>query len=315
MSQSRFSKALVIAPSGVVTDHAALWRGVEVLTGLVGSVEVQPAVLGAYQRFAGDDMTRLACLESLYDLAEPTLVIAARGGYGLSRLIDRIHFERLGRALATSGSVLCGHSDISLLQLGLCHVSAPICLHGPMVCGDFGAETPDAGMLRCFAEWLAGSVSIEWECRRASAGFSSRSGRLWGGNLTVLCSLLGTRHFPALDGGVLFIEDVNEHPYRVERMLIQLAQAGVLDRQQAVLLGQFSDWKPSPLDNGYDLPSVWEYLSSITTTPWLTNFSFGHVAMKASLPFGVEIRLASTDTRAVLTEAPDCSPIAAKIRS
>ena len=76
---------------------------------------------------------------------------------------------------------------------------------------------------------------------------------LWGGNLCVLMSLLGTPHWPRIKGGVLFLEDVNEHPYRVERMLLQLHQAGVLDAQKAVLLGEFSAAQPSPLDRGYTL--------------------------------------------------------------
>jgi muramoyltetrapeptide carboxypeptidase len=78
-------------------------------------------------------------------------------------------------------------------------------------------------------------------------------GRLWGGNLTVLCSLLGTPHWPKVKGGILFLEDINEHPYRVERMLLQLQQAGVIDAQAAVLLGDFSGAPKSPLDKGYGI--------------------------------------------------------------
>ena len=82
---------------------------------------------------------------------------------------------------------------------------------------------------------------------RTEAGFDGLDvrGTLWGGNLTVLMLLLGTPHWPRIKGGILFLEDVNEHPYRVERSLLQLHQAGVLDAQKAVLLGAFSDWTAS----------------------------------------------------------------------
>ena len=116
-------------------------------------------------------------------------------------------------------------------------------------------------------------------------------GVLWGGNLTVLLSLLGTPHWPRIAGGILFLEDVAEHPYRVERMLLQLHQAGVLDRQKAVLLGAFSDWRPSPLDRGYDLKQAFAHLRSVCKTPLLTGLPFGHVATKVSMPLGRRVTL------------------------
>jgi muramoyltetrapeptide carboxypeptidase len=109
---------------------------------------------------------------------------------------------------------------------------------------------------------------------------------LWGGNLAMLCSLLGTPHWPHVKGGILFLEDVNEHPYRVERSLLQLLQAGVVDAQKAVVLGQFSAWKPSPLDRGYTLRSAVEHLRSRTRVPIVTGLPFGHVATKVTLPVG-----------------------------
>jgi muramoyltetrapeptide carboxypeptidase len=92
-------------------------------------------------------------------------------------------------------------------------------------------------------------------------------------------------------GGVLFLEDVNEHPYRVERMLLQLHQAGILARQKAVLLGNFSGWRKSPLDRGYSLKSAVAHLRSVCATPILTGLPFGHVATKVMLPVGARVQL------------------------
>jgi muramoyltetrapeptide carboxypeptidase len=104
-------------------------------------------------------------------------------------------------------------------------------------------------------------------------------------------ALLGTRHWPKVRGGVLFLEDVNEHPYRVERELLQLHQAGVLDEQKAIVLGAFSDWRPSPNDRGYDLKAAVAYLRTRTRTPILTGLPFGHVPTKVTMPVGARVTL------------------------
>jgi muramoyltetrapeptide carboxypeptidase len=97
---------------------------------------------------------------------------------------------------------------------------------------------------------------------------------------------LGTPYFPEIDGGILFLEDVAEHPYRIERMLLQLHHAGVLDAQAAILLGDFSGYRLLENDNGYDLASAIETVRRFTRTPILTGLPFGHVRDKVSLPIG-----------------------------
>ncbi len=94
-----------------------------------------------------------------------------------------------------------------------------------------------------------------------------------------------------MKGGILFLEDVNEHPYRVERSLLQLHQAGVLDAQKAVLLGEFTGWRKSPLDRGYALKTAVAQLRSVTRTPILTGLPFGHVPTKVTLPVGARVDL------------------------
>jgi muramoyltetrapeptide carboxypeptidase len=104
-------------------------------------------------------------------------------------------------------------------------------------------------------------------------------------------SLLGTPHWPRINGGVLFLEDINEQPYRVERMLLQLKQAGVLDAQKAVLLGDFTVRSKSPMDRGYSLRKAIEHVRSLTKTPILTGLPFGHVPTKVCLPVGRRVQL------------------------
>jgi muramoyltetrapeptide carboxypeptidase len=129
---------------------------------------------------------------------------------------------------------------------------------------------------------------------RTEAGFDGlhAKGVLWGGNLAMLCSMLGTRHCPRVKGGILFLEEVNEHPYRVERWLLQLHQAGVLREQKAVLLGAVTDYKASPLDRGYTLRSALACVRAASRTPLLTGLPFGHVRTKVTFPIGRRVELA-----------------------
>jgi muramoyltetrapeptide carboxypeptidase len=171
-----------------------------------------------------------------------------------------------------------------------------------MACYDFGRAEEEHGERRieavdevtqaCFVEAMSGE--LEAVGFRTEPGFDGLlvRGALWGGNLCLVDSLLATPHWPNIKGGVLFLEDVNEHPYRVERSLMQLHQAGVLDAQKAVLLGAFTEWRKSPLDRGYTLKSALAQLRSLTRTPILTGLPFGHVPTKVCLPVGAKATLA-----------------------
>jgi muramoyltetrapeptide carboxypeptidase len=113
-------------------------------------------------------------------------------------------------------------------------------------------------------------------------------------------SLLGTPHWPRIKGGILFLEDVNEHPYRIERCLLQLHQAGVLDAQRAVVLGHFNRWTASPLDRGYTLKTAVAHLRTVTRTPILTGLPFGHVPTIVTLPVGARVTLATQGREAFI---------------
>ncbi len=285
----------IYSPSGVLAKAATLRRAARRLSGLGFAVQIDESATARCQRFAGDDDVRLAALHRVAQAA-PSIALASRGGYGLTRLLDRIDWPLLAAAVAR-GTRWVGYSDQTALQLALLAHTGAASWHGPLACDDFGRTdgdgpgglddvTPD-----CFVEAMSGE--LEAVGFRTEAGFDglSAAGRLWGGNLTVLCSLLGTPHWPRVRGGILFLEDVNEHPYRVERMLLQLHQAGVLAEQQAVVLGDFGGWRKSPLDRGYTLKSAVAHLRSVCAVPILTGLPFGHVPTKVTLPVGVEVEL------------------------
>jgi len=304
----------LFSPSGVVAEPAALKRAAKRLTAHGFAVHVDESALAKHQRFAGGDAQRLNALHRVAS-AGPSVAMATRGGYGLTRLLDVVDWPRIARSV-DHGTRWVGHSDFTAFQLALLahapHVEQGRSWAGPMACFDFGREAcPDHGTKAvaavdditeaCFLEAMSGELEAvgfnESSGKAAQVSFDGlhATGRLWGGNLSMVTSLLGTPHFPTasrIKGGVLFLEDVNEHPYRLERALLQLHHAGVLSSQKAVLLGHFTDFKKSPLDRGYQLKSMVAYLRSVTSTPVLTGLPFGHVATKLSLPVGVKVELA-----------------------
>ena len=287
----------LFTPAGVLATAAPLRLAAKRLKALGFDVQTDASALAKHQRFAGDDDTRLATLHRVAEQS-PAIALATRGGYGMTRLLDRIDWALIAKSVER-GTHWVGQSDLSALQLGLlAHTGAgahAVTWAGPLACDDFGRSAEAGGVddvtQDCFVEAMNGA--LEAVGFRTEVGFDGLAlrGQLWGGNLCILNSLLGTKHLPRIKGGVLFIEDVNEHPYRVERHLLQLHQAGVLDAQKAVVLGAFSGWKPSPLDRGYTLKTVVAHLRTLTRTPILTGLPFGHVPTKVTLPVGAKVQL------------------------
>lgn len=288
---------ILYTPAGVLMSAAPLTLAAKRLKALGFEVSIDASARARHQRFAGDDDTRLAALHRVAEAA-PDIALATRGGYGLTRLLDRIDWALISRSIE-AGTRWVGHSDVTALQLGLlAHAkpgALPVSWAGPLACEDFG-RADDAGGVDeitrdCFVEAMSGV--LEAVGFRTEAGFNGLQARgtLWGGNLCMVNSLLGTKHFPRIKGGVLFLEDVNEHPYRIERSLLQLHQAGVLDAQKAVLLGDFTAWRKVPSDRGYSLKSVVAHLRSVTKTPILTGLPVGHGPLKLTMPVGAKVEL------------------------
>jgi muramoyltetrapeptide carboxypeptidase len=284
----------LFTPAGVLVRAAPLRLAARRLAAQGYVVQVDDTALKRFQRFGGADEVRLAALHRVAAEA-PSIAMATRGGYGLTRLLDRLDWPLLARSVER-GTRWVGYSDMTALQLGLLRHGGSESWAGPTAVDDFG-RADDAGGLddvtvACFNEAMAGE--LEALGFRTAPGYDGleAAGRLWGGNLCVLMSLLGTPHWPRIRGGVLFLEDVNEQPYRVERMLLQLHQAGVLQAQKAVLLGDFSVRTKSPMDRGFSLRKAIEHVRALTSTPILTGLPFGHVATKVTLPVGRRVRLA-----------------------
>lgn len=282
----------IYSPSGAVRDKAAFKRGIKRLETLGHEVEVDPDALCSFQRFAGDDATRLAAIHRAAASGADVALIS-RGGYGITRILGGIRYKAIAKAVER-GTAFVGISDFTALQLALFAKTGAVSWAGPALCEGFGTTMlPDEIMEDCFNDMLVGQgEGTGWRQNKEDATELRLAGAtIWGGNLTLVTSLLGTPYFPDIKGGVLFLEDVAEHPYRIERMLTQLLHAGVLAKQKAIVLGQFTDYKLTPHDKGFKLPSVVTWLRSQIKTPILTNLPYGHVATKVLLPVGAKADL------------------------
>ena len=297
------SHIYIYSPSGAVSDRAAFRRGVRRLQAQGHEVEVDEAALARHQRFAGDDAARLAAIGRAAASGADVALIA-RGGYGLTRLLPALPCEAIARA-AQRGTRFVGLSDFTALQMAVLARAGAVTWAGPTLCADFGCPgEPDDIMQALFDDLMSGAgEGTGWRlpAPRPAKGVPQpallpadlhvKDALLWGGNLTTLCALVGTPWLPAVKGGVLFLEDVGEHPYRIERLLTQLLHAGVLDAQQAVLLGSFTAFKPVTHDRGFNLNEAAHCLRGQTRTPILGGLPMGHVPTKVLLPVGARVDL------------------------
>ena len=281
-------------------DKAAFRRGIARLKAMGHEVEVDADALASHTRFAGDDATRLAAIHRAA-ASGADIALISRGGYGITRLLAGIRYKAVAKAVA-GGTRFIGVSDFTAFQNALLAKTGAITWAGPALVGDLGCEgEPDDIMLACLNDlftghgegtgWRMNAEKPKADGQPAVRDVYIRNATLWGGNLAVLGSLVGTPYLPAVRGGILFIEDVNEHPYRVERLLTQLLHAGVLAQQKAVILGQFTDYKLAPHDKGFKLQSVVDWLRMQIKAPVLTNLPYGHVPTKVLLPVGGQVSL------------------------
>jgi muramoyltetrapeptide carboxypeptidase len=292
----------IYSPSGAVRDKVAFRRGVKRLTSLGYDVEVDVDALASFQRFAGDDNARLAAIHRAA-ASGADLAMISRGGYGITRILPDIKYKVVAKAIE-NGTQFVGISDFTAFQMALLAKTGQISWAGPSVGEAFGAlPLPDDIMEDCFQDLMLGQgEGTGWRQLPSPAAICVKvlNATLWGGNLAVLTSLLGTPFFPDVKGGVLFLEDVGEHPYRIERMLTQLLHAGILGRQKAIVLGQFTDYKLTSHDKGFKLATVVTWLESKIKTPIITNLPYGHVATKVLLPVGASVDLVTEDRDAML---------------
>lgn len=268
----------LVAPASPF-DRDEFERGVVALRARY-EVSFDPAIVERAGYFAGTDARRSRELLGAIDDDAVDAIVAVRGGYGASRLLAALEPERLAR----NPKLLIGFSDVTALH-ALWARSGLGSIHGPMVAG-LGRAGP--AQIERWQRTVEGALPPQLNQLHALAPGRAR-GPLLGGNLAVLTALIGTPYLPDLAGCVLFLEDIGERPYRIDRMLTTWLQAGLLHQPAAIALGAFSDAAPG--SDGVTVADVLQERLGALGVPVLSGLPAGHVDDNLELPFGAYVEL------------------------
>lgn len=283
---SRKPGIAIVSASGCAIDEPGVERGLQVLRDRGFEVHSYYQPDKKFQRFGGTDSQRAAQLHDAADNPDVDIIMALRGSYGLSRLLPHLDYKKL----VASRKCFVGYSDFNALHLALLSQGHQASISGPMLCDDFSREDLSEFTLQSFFNCIK-NTHHHVEFDTSASPECDVAGTLWGGNLAMLTHLAGTPYFPKIDNGILFVEDIAEHPYRVERMMLQLHFAGVLEQQSAIVFGDFSGYKLAAHDNGYNFEQMIQFLRETVKVPIITGLPFGHIKDKASLVIGSQASL------------------------
>lgn len=253
---------------------------------------------------AGTDDERIEDITAMFGDPEVNAILCVRGGYGSGRLLDRLPYD----LIKANPKIFCGYSDITAMHNAIYAKTGLVTFAGPMAAVDW-YNTPDEYSAKVFFDLLANpheNYTYQYPAGHEviSKHGGKASGKLFGGNLALVLSILGTPYLPDLDGCILYLEDVGEEPYRVDRMLNQLRLAGIFDKMSGLIIGQFTDCEVDhSVKKSITLDEVFsDYLTPIKK-PVLFNFPHGHVTQNATLPHGVEVLLDADALKVTLMEA------------
>lgn len=293
---ARGSRVALVAPAGPLLERDDLTRAEALCRALGYEPRLGPNTAERYGYFAGTDEQRLADLNAALRDPETDAIWCIRGGYGVTRILDAVDFD----ALARRPRPLIGYSDITAVLLAAHIHAGVVTFHAPVARTAMPAFTrwhfervlataEPAGRLGRLP--VSPEVLLPRENRVGCLRGGVAEGPLLGGNLTLLQCLVGTRHFPELDGAILFLEDVGEELYRVDRMLAHLRMVGALQRLAGVAVGRFTDLERGMSDGalGFDEVLATYFLPLGIPVAW--GFPVGHIDDQWTLPLGVRARL------------------------
>ena len=292
----------LIAPAGPILPRDRIQRAVTYL-----EQQGYPVVLGRHVEdqhgyFAGQDEARLNDLNAMLRNPQVRMIMALRGGYGCMRLLGSVDY----RSVRRDPKILVGFSDLTALQMALYCRTKLVTFAGPMAAVEFSVP-PDPLTEEHF--WKAVTTT-----RRLGkiptpeivhcCGSKAVEGVLLGGNLTTLASLVGTPFLPKFKEAILVLEEIDERPYRIDRMLSQLRLAGVLKALRGLVLGQFTQCENTDATRpSLSCEEVLQEFSTALAVPTLTGLLHGHVARKMTLPWGVKARLRTASCQLEVLES------------
>ncbi|NBB89418.1 MAG: LD-carboxypeptidase [Bacteroidetes bacterium] len=290
----------IISPSGAIRS-GQLKEAVSLLKELGLRPHPAPHCDGHYGYFSATDAERLSDIHYCLENEEIDAIWCLRGGYGLTRILHQIDYKLFRqRALA-----VIGYSDITALHQALYTQAGIVSFHGPVLISDFNPYVKQQAqqVFQPTDELPLLLPHSEHEVETLRAG--QAEGRLLGGNLSLLAALAGTPYLPSFKDALVFIEDVEEEPYRIDRMLTQLVHTADLNKASGVILGQFAGCEKKPEDNySFTLRETLDSFVADWSGPVLYNFSIGHIKRQCTLPHGIKVRLDTDKAGIQLLESP-----------
>ncbi len=289
---------------GLVDPASATWEPIDVdivedtLTAL-GLVAKRGAhLLDRRGSLAGSDRDRAADVMAMFTDPSVKAVLPVRGGWGCARILPHLDFEAIRR----NPKVLMGYSDLTALLLAIHARTGLVTFHGPNGASEWNATSADfftRVVLKAEAVTFTnprekGETLAQTEYRTRTITPGVVSGRLLGGNLSVLTALLGSPYLPDFRDAILFLEDVNEAPYRIDRMLTQLALAGVLKAARGVIWGTCHECEPDAGFGSLTIPDLLDDHVKPLGVPAWRGALVGHIDRQFTLPIGADVEIDAT---------------------
>jgi muramoyltetrapeptide carboxypeptidase len=287
----------IIAPASAPPDPKNIDRSVAVLERLGFQTRLAPNVRKRWGFLAGSDRDRASDLMRMFADRKVKAIVCVRGGYGTARLLPLLDY----RTIRANPKIFIGYSDITSLHAAFLVKTNLVTFHGPMLNSDFVKPDFPAFTLQSFLKTLmqpSAPGSIRDGYKRRTVTILRRgmaSGPLIGGNITLLCASLGTPYQPSFKNCILFFEDLDEAPYRFDRMLTQLLNAGLLQQVAGVAIGINAGCKDPQARNAKEyrqtLEDVFKDRLLLLKVPVVAGLPFGHVPHNATLPVGLRATL------------------------
>ena len=287
----------ICCPASAPSSEDALSRGIAYLEGLGYRVELGRNIHRKRGYLAGTDAQRAADVNELFANRKVRAIIAARGGYGSHRILPLLNY----RLIKQNPKILLGYSDLTALQLALMAKTGLVTFSGPMVSSELSS-----GLRGKAEEWF-------WRCLTSTKTLpalhigtykqhkpktgETASGRLIGGNLSVVSSSVGTPYFPNLPAPILLLEEIDERPYRIDRMLRQIRLAGILSGAKGIILGAFVNCKPERGKPSLSLRQVFGDTFGEIGCPVIKGLHYGHVRNLLTMPLGIRVGLDTVSGR------------------
>ncbi|MFA4885724.1 MAG: LD-carboxypeptidase [Desulfotomaculaceae bacterium] len=302
----------IIAPASPCDNSDSIDRGKKTLEDLGFRIVLAPNALKRDRYLAGTDRERIADLHKMF--LDPRIdgILCLRGGYGTIRILSKINYYIIRRC----PKILVGYSDITALQLAIWKKSGLVTFSGPMLATDFGLEPGDFTINHFYQAVTSyhplGLVPAAPGVKTHVIYPGCASGRLIGGNLSLVTATLGTPYEIDTRGAILFLEEVGEEPYRVDRMLQQLFLAGKLHNAAGVIFGEFVGCEAADMSASFTCGEVIADIFTRLKIPCFYGLGPGHGAHKVTLPLGVRAQMDAGQCQLVISEPATVPP--AKIR-